>query len=246
MRILVTRPDPDGARLCDRLRAAGHAVITAPLLTIIFENDLSIAPDDFQAFLLTSANGVRALAQLTPKRETRLFCVGDATARTADALGFVHIDSAGGDVDTLAALVRDRLSPGDKALLHVAGSVVAGDLKGMLEQSGFKVERVTAYRAEPARHLPQEALGAIRDGALDLALFYSPRTARIFVALMKQADREEAGLLRALGAVAAGCLSEAVHDALQSLPWRRIVVSDEPTEAALVAALDLEPDTKTN
>jgi uroporphyrinogen-III synthase len=246
MRILVTRPDPDGARLGERLSAAGHKVIQAPLLHIVFEDGLSIDADAYQALLLTSANGVRALATMTEDRKARLFCVGDATARTAEAYGFSDIHIAGGDVHALTSLVRDRLRPTEKPLLHVAGSVVAGDLQGMLAEAGFRVERIVAYHAEPADHLPQDALNAIREQAIDLALFYSPRTARIFVALMDAADRQNERLSQSLATVTAGCLSQAVRDALQSLPWQRIVVSDVPSEAALLAASGLEPDTTPN
>lgn len=239
MRVLVTRPAPDGDALSLRLRTAGHQVIAAPLLTIQFE-DVG-APDlaAFQAILLTSANGARALARLTDDRALPVLTVGDATARAAREAGFGDVRVADGDVETLAALAQSELDPMAKPLLHVAGSVVAGDLKGALDSAGFTVTRLVAYRAEAATGLTDEALDAFREGAIDLALFYSPRTARIFSDLAQSADIESA-----LQTVTAGCLSGAVRDALQSLPWKRIVVAGEPMEAALLAAAGL--NTKPN
>ncbi len=242
MRVLVTRPEADASRLSARLEAAGHSVIAAPLLDIIFEDADASSFTGFQAILLTSANGARALARLSPKRDTPILSVGDATARTARDLGFSDVRTAGGDVAALSDLAARTLDPGAGPLLHVAGTVVAGDLKGALEAQGFTVDRIAAYRAEAIGALPAGAVEALRAHALDCALFYSPRTAQIFADLIAAA-----GLAEALRTVTAACLSPAVRDALQSLPWRRIVVAEMPVEGALLAASGLEsPRTTTD
>jgi len=117
----------------------------------------------------------------------------------------------------------------------VAGAVVAGDLAASLQAKGFAVTRLVAYEAEAARALSTPAQHALTAGMLDAALFYSPRTARIFATLVRAG-----GLAPSLAAVTAGCLSEAVSDALHSLPWQRIVVANAPTEDALLAATGVE------
>ena len=66
MRILVTRPQPDADNTARLLRESGHEVIIAPLLEIVATD----IPESFdltgiQAVLITSANGVRALAAAT-------------------------------------------------------------------------------------------------------------------------------------------------------------------------------------
>lgn len=234
MRVLVTRPEEDARHLVKRLEAAGHKSIAAPLLDIIFEDIKSINLEQVQAVLLTSANGARALARLTDARAIPVLAVGDATARAARALGFEDVRTAGGDVEALAALAADALDPAAGALLHVAGKQVAGDLKAELEAIGFEVQRTVAYRADAVNVLPAAARAALAAEKVDCALFYSPRTARIFAGLAATA-----GLENSLGTVTAGCLSPAVRDALQSLPWQRIVVAKTPDEDALLAATGL-------
>ena len=65
------------------------------------------APDltGVAALAFTSANGVAAFAALTPDRSRPVFTVGDATAQAARAAGFARVESAGGDLDRLAALI---------------------------------------------------------------------------------------------------------------------------------------------
>ena len=237
MKLLITRPGSAAAALAARLAALGHETVIEPLLTIVPEPDaaahLAEALAGAQAVLFTSANGVEVFAAATPRRDLRVFAVGDATARAARAAGFAEVESAGGDVTDLAALVRARLKPEDGALVHGRGKDAAGDLAGTLGAAGFTVRPVALYRAEAASELAPEAASAIRDRRLDAALFFSPRTASSFVRLAAAA-----GLQQACAGMTALALSPAVEAALRPLAWRRVVVAAEPTEAALLEALD--------
>lgn len=233
MRILVTRPREDSDRLARALEAKGHDVVVEPLFTIEPEPGAPLDLDGVQALLMTSANGVRAFAARSARRDLRVFAVGDATAEAARAAGFEAVESAGGDVVDLARLVHARVRPEDGALLHAAGSVVAGDLAGALEAAGFEIRRAVLYRAEPVAALSDATAAALRDGRLDVALFFSPRTARTFVSLARAAGVEAAASHMALLG-----LSPAVVDAAGEIPWAVRETADAPTEAALLAAVD--------
>jgi uroporphyrinogen-III synthase len=232
MRILVTRPREDSERLAEKLEAMGHEVLIEPLFTIEPELGAPLDLDGVQALLLTSANGVRALALRSERRDIPVLAVGDATAAAARDFGFAQVESAGGDVEDLADLVRARLRPDGGALLHAAGSVTAGDLAGNLGAAGYDVRRVVLYRAEPVGALSAETAAALRDGRIDLAVFFSPRTARTFVSLVKAA-----GLESACARIAVLGLSQAVLDAASEIGWAAHGAAAEPTEASLLDAL---------
>ena len=83
LRVLVTRPGDDGIALSKLLEAKGIQTIIEPLLTIKYFKGPEIDLLNFQALVLTSANGVRALAKRTSRRDIRLYAVGAATATTA-------------------------------------------------------------------------------------------------------------------------------------------------------------------
>ena len=235
MRVLVTRAEGDAERLAARLAERGHDSVIENLMSIRFRSDgaQALAPflDGVQAALFTSANGVRGFAAATPRRDFRAFAVGDATAAAARAAGFADVASAGGAVEDLAKLVIARLKPKNGPILHAAGSVTAGDLSGLLEAAGFAVRRAVLYEATPSARLSDATGDAIRRGAIDAALFFSPRNAATFVRLA-------AGLEEGCKHMIAVALSPAVAERLAPLPWRRIAVAAAPNETALLAALE--------
>lgn len=243
-RVLVTRPEPDAAAFAAALAKIGVEAVVAPLLEIEFVS--GVAPDlgGVQALLFTSANGVRAFAASTATADAEnadaralpVFAVGDATARAAIEAGFGRVETAGGDVDDLARLVASRILPGDGALLHVAGSAVAGDLGGALTDAGFTVRRAVLYTARKVRELPAGAVDAIADGGLHGVALFSPRTGAAFRELVTRA-----GLAGKCTTMTAYCLSAAVADAVagmeSGLAWREIAVAARPDIAALLDAI---------
>ena len=233
MRVLVTRPQPDANRLADRLQQAGHKAVISPLLRIEFTEDPLPPLDSFQALLITSGNGARALARNTGRRDMRLLCVGDASARQAREDGFDDVESAGGDTVALAELTRASCDPADGPLLHVTGSAVAGALAENLREDGYSVESQMLYRANIAAQLPETAREALSDGSLDAVMLFSPRTARTFATLLKKAEMETTCTgLHLL------CLSEAVANELRNIPSSSVRIAARPTTDALFDVLD--------
>src|SRR6266851_2836672 len=132
LRALVTRPRAEAGGLAEALAGRGIAAILEPMLEIHYRSAPSPDLAGVQAILCTSANGVRALARLAEERAVPIFAVGEASAARARDEGFARVESAGGSVADLARLARELLCPAAGRLLHVAGSVVAGDLAAAL------------------------------------------------------------------------------------------------------------------
>lgn len=238
MRLLVTRPDEDAGSLVELLAEMGHEAVSAPLMEIRLQREVKIPDTPYQAILITSANGARAIGQrleIARLRNIPVLAVGGASAEASREAGFRDVEAAGGDVTSLVDLALRRLEPGAGPLLHAAGSVVAGDLKGDLEARGFSVDRVILYEAIAAEHMPEAASEALKSETLSGVLLYSPRTARIFSALVR-----EAGLEDRLRPLAAYCLSQAVAEGLAGLPFARVHVAREPSQAALLELLEPE------
>jgi len=226
--VLITRPAEDAAPLRAHLEQMGLGVITAPMLHIKNIPGPALSLDGVQGFLLTSANGVRALATRTESRDRVVFAVGDATAREARACGFRDVHSADGDVDDLARLVIKSCDPGAGALLHAAGSAQAGDLTGTLERAGYTVRRDVLYQAVPVDSLPAETLEALKSEALDGVLVYSPRTARLFESLIS-----DAGLVPALARLKLFALSRNVNEAATQV-WGQRIIAERPDQESLL------------
>jgi len=233
MRALITRPRAEAEELAAALELRGIGAVIEPLMRVRYRAG---PPPDLagaQAVLCTSANGVRALARATGERAIPLLAVGDATARRALAEGFAAVASAAGTVADLARLASSQLRPEAGRVIHVAADSVAGDLTGQLRRSGFAVERLVLYEARPSSALGHAAIEALRSGEIDLALFFSPRTAAIFVRLAGQA-----GLAREFETVTALSISAAADAALAALRWRGRRIAERPDRPALLVELD--------
>jgi uroporphyrinogen-III synthase len=232
MKLLVTRPAADAAALADQLRAAGHEVLLDPIIEIRERADAALDLDGITGLLFTSANGIRAFVALSPRRDLAVYAVGDHTATAARAAGFVTIESADGDVEALARLVRERRKPEDGVLLHISGTVTAGELAGTLGEAGYTVRQAALYEAEPAASLAESTRAAIAAGTLDGVLLFSPRTARHFAALI-----DRAALGTEVGALTAWCLSKPVAEALAPLSLCAVEIAPKPTLEALLALI---------
>jgi uroporphyrinogen-III synthase len=234
MHALITRPLEDAKPLAELLAGRGVECTVEPLLEIAPHPEAAIDLEGVQALLFTSANGVRAFAAAKARRDLPVFAVGDATAAEARRLGFARVASAGGDVEDLARLVVGRFAPENGSLVHAAGTKVAGDLAALLVAAGFSVRRAVLYEAAPAGAFSASVAAALRTGDLDLAVFFSPRTAACFARLA-------AALPARTTEMTALCLSPAVAAALAPLPWRTVAVAARPSMPALLARLDATP-----
>ena len=222
MRVLITRPEEDAARTASVLAGLGHEGIALPLLDVRFHDGDEIALDDFQAVLATSANGVRALARRTQRRDVALFAVGPQTAQEAAALGFSHVRNAQGDSRLLAAAVAGWAAPSGGALLHVKSAEADGTLATLLKAQGFVVENAVFYEVAAIDRLP--ALPP----DLDAALFFSARSAAIFRDLATGARVDH---------IIAICISGAAAAALTPLQFEDVRVAAAPNQDAMLALL---------
>ena len=228
MKVLITRPQEDGKEIARRLAERGHQALLAPLLTPRFHDGPEPDLKGVQAILATSANGIRAFVRRSPRRDFSIFAVGPQTADEARKSGFTEVRNADGDAKALA-LAATLWAAKKGVLLHVCGEDAPGTLAENLILRGFKVRRCPLYAIEPATSLPDEARTALQDRALDAAMFFSPKSARIFGLLADGLPTED---LTAL------CISPATAQALSPTPFARIAVAAKPNQAAILALLD--------
>ncbi len=241
VRVLITRPREDAEPLAERLAAGGVDSLIEPLLGIDCLEGPPVDLSGVQALLVTSANGVRAFVHRNKTgkgpederdREIRrlpVYAVGDASACAAGEAGFETVISANGGVEDLARLVVSRLDPQGGALVHVAGSRLAGDLAGAVEKAGFAYRREVLYGARAAAELSPPAVQAIQRRTVDGVMLFSPRTAETFVQLVAKA-----GLEKECGGLTAWCLSRAVADKAAELKWRHLSVAANPRQEDLL------------
>ena len=227
MRLLVTRPEPDGERTAQALRARGHAVVLAPLLRT---EPLAFALPEraFSAVVLTSANAARAVAAhpgLARLVALPAFAVGRRTAAAARAIGFSEVHSADGDKADLGALLQAQLGAERGALLYLAGE----DRAGEMTVDGLQVHTAVVYRAVKAERFEPPVVAALGDGALDGVLHFSARSAEAYLACAVHGDLRAHAL-----APMHYCLSRQVAAPLTDAGAAAVRIAARPDEAALL------------
>ena len=224
----MTRPEPGASETAARLTGLGFAPVLAPVMRV--EPRLLVVRHHPQAVLVTSGNALPALpAEL---HGTPLLAVGDATAARARAAGFAEVASAGRDAVALRALAAATLVPSAGRLLLACGEGEGAEIAAALRAAGFSVQRRVAYAARPIDTLAAVAREALAAGTIRTALFFSSRSARLFVALL-QRDMPGADV-RGIEALA---ISPPTVAALRGLPWRRVRVASHPTQDELLTLL---------
>lgn len=192
MRLLVTRPGNDAKEFIERLNDSGHQAVHEPLLDIKFFDNPEIADAAYQAVLITSANGARALAACKVMEDLATvpaITVGKASSCAAKLAGFGTIIAAvPGNVNGLVNYVLEHFEPNGGALLYASGAVTTGDLQNTLEKNGFSVNRVVLYMAKPTDQLGRQTLAMLRNGEIDAVTLFSPRTAKIWLEVIANAE----------------------------------------------------------
>jgi len=227
MRVLITRPREDAERIALKLESLGHEPLVVPLLEMRLRDGGEIPLDGVQAILATSANGVRALARRSTRRDVPLFAVGPQTAQEARAAGFATVRDAKGDANALGEATAKWAVPGGGVLLHVKGAEGPSALVALLAQKGLAAKSVVLYdMAQPAE--PPRELGEAFARGVDAALFFSPRSADIFKACADGLSTNTA---------LAVCISQVTASALAPLVFRETRIAAEPNQQALLNLL---------
>lgn len=232
-RIWITRAEPGASQTAARLAAMGHEPIVHPVLAIRALPDVAAPPADAAALAFTSLNGVAAFALLLrdhPEADAALktrpvFAVGDATAQAARDVGFASVESARGDLESLAALIATRWSTAQGPILAVGAREPAGDLPDLLKGKA-EVRPFPVYEARPT--------GAVAPVAFDVVLIHSPRAAAavaIGAGLGPDACRDRVAVV----------ISQAAARPLAPLGFAAIRVAEAPTEKAVLLALGKAP-----
>jgi uroporphyrinogen-III synthase len=222
LKIWITRARPGADATAARVRALGHEPFVAPLLEVRRAPDVRLDLSGVAALAFTSANAVRAFAELSEERGLRVFAVGAATAQAAKAAGFRHVLSADGDVAALAEGIAARRSEIGGVVLHPGAADPAGDLAGALAPSGVEVRQITLYETVEAT-LSSDEIAALQQ--IDVALVHSPKAGEVLATVLQAHPQPHLKLL---------AISQAALKPLLATPAAAKLSSPFPLEAALL------------
>lgn len=215
--ILILRPEPGASETARRAKGQGLRAVVAPIFHIRPLPWEGPESSGFDALLLTSANAARhAGPALADYSALPCYAVGEATEAAALAAGLNVVRAGPSDGEAVVTLMTED---GIDRALHLCGRD-----RIPLRHPSLSIAAVPVYAADAAQALAEDAIAAIRAGAL--VLLHSPRAARIFATLV-----DAAGVARNGTALAA--ISKAA--AFAAGPgWKRVESASAPRDDALL------------
>jgi uroporphyrinogen III methyltransferase / synthase len=200
--VLVPRSSGQAEALSSRLRALGAEAVEAPTISIQPPADPRPLADavaragrgDYTWVAFTSPNAVEAtlgVVGATGLGGARIAAVGAGTRRALAGRGvepdlMPQRSTARGLASALAGRSPSSESPSGRAgrVLLPRADIASAGLPRALEDAGWLVDEVEAYRTVPVRELPGGVAERLRAGGIDVVAFSSGSTARNLLALL--------------------------------------------------------------
>lgn len=229
--LLITRPVSQASRSAMFFYGEGYDARIVPVLSIEYlvepkNIERQLRAQRYDGLIITSQHALFGLEFLKELHALPLYVPGEATAKLAGQAGFGRVIVGKGTARDLAGEIR-----GHKRLLYLSGHDIAFDMVGALQKQGIAVDEMKVYRAAP-NEKGIEALQALTQlQQVDVVLFYSTRSARLFEAMIRQAK-----VVRYFEKCTAAVISDSVKEALRG-NWADIVVATKPDEEGILQAL---------
>ncbi len=220
MNILITRPLIDAEDLMEKIFNFGHKIIHLPTLKILSANIDPINPNDFDAFIFTSANAIRNVKLVNTNKNLHCFCVGLITEKIARQSGYVKTSSAGGTVNALKNLIMisDKINKNSK-IAYFCGDNTSYDLDSELKKKGLKIKKIINYFSEIITDLNKDNKKLIERYPPDLIYIYSSRSAESFITIVNNYS-----LNPLMTQSTIMCISEKVANIFRSQGWKKIEI----------------------
>jgi uroporphyrinogen-III synthase len=237
MRVLVTRPEPDGLKLKGLIEERGHDAEVEPLMHARFDGDPPVDLEGVTALIASSRHALRAIRDrisTAEARRLRIYTVGGGTAEEARRLGFGTIIKGPGTAAALVQVVASTLEPSDELVLNLRGEKVSVNMRGELEALGFRVLDAVVYRMVAADALSESVQEQLGGGEIDAVMLMSQQTAIIYARLIARHR-----LLQPVRRITHLCLSEDIANRLKSQMDVPCEVAEQPSLEEMLALLDL-------
>ncbi len=243
-RVLVTRAAHQAGKLSEALRAAGFEPVEVPLLEMRPPADpapLDVALrfiDSYDWLILTSANTVKAIAELATKSglslnaspQLKVACVGEATATAARKAGLdVSVVPEKFVAESLVESLAGHVN--GKRILYAKAELARDVIPDALRAAGATVDVVDAYRNVMPEGSAKLLRAALEQG-IDAATFTSSSS----VTHLAEAARA-AGLAFPFSGVKAISIGPITSATLRESGWEPAAEANPSDIPGLVAAL---------
>jgi uroporphyrinogen-III synthase len=229
MHILLTRPLEDSHELILKFQSLGHEVSHLPLINIEGLKYKTLNYSEFKGFIFTSSNSIKFLDIKNIDKNITCFCVGSATEKKARSVGFQNVFAADGNVDNLKELILLNFNSYEGKLLYVSGEIISSNLDHDLALSGYTIERVVNYRANPIEKYDEDFIEKLKLNMPEITYIYSQNSAINFLKVIKDYQLESLWMNTNLM-----CIGEKTSSILNEIKWKKIFLFNTGDEEYLL------------
>ena len=226
--VIVTRTSPGVHKTVAKLKEIGVKPIASPLLSVKFAETAEI-PIDPAVTIFTSVNGVKSYAQLTDRRDSRVFCIGAESHAVAEKMGWPVLASSHGGTKEFVNLLEKNIDPSEGLVVHPTNPRTAYGITEMLQDRGYTAQMVDCYTTERKQKLSKKATDALQSDDCTV-MFYSTEAVMAFLGIQDSKENKD---VRIIG------LSDNIVSNLRHVGFRRIWVAEKPIDDAMVNVLTL-------
>jgi len=229
MHILFTRPLEDCHEMILKFQSLGHDISHLPLINI--EGLKYEAPNysEYKAIIFTSANAVKFLDIKNIGKKLKCFCVGSATEKKARSAGFQNVFAAEENVSNLKELILQNFNTSDGKLIYISGEIISSDLDKELISSGYTIERLINYRANPIEKYDESFIEKLKLKMPEITYIYSQNSAINFLKVIKNYQLETLWMNTNLM-----CIGEKTSSILNEIKWKKIFLFNPGEEEFLL------------
>ena len=229
MHILFTRPLEDCHEMILKFQSLGHEISHLPLINIEGLKYEATNYSEFKGIIFTSTNAVKFLDIKNIDKKLKCFCVGSATEKKARSVGFQNVFAAEGNVGNLKELILQNFKPSDGKLIYISGEIISSDLDKELISSGYTIERLINYRANPIEKYDESFIEKLKLKMPEITYIYSQNSAINFLKVIKNYQLETLWMNTNLM-----CIGEKTSSILNEIKWKKIFLFNPGEEEFLL------------
>jgi len=179
--------------------------------------------------IFTSSNAIKFLDIKNINKNTKCFCVGNATEKKARSVGFQNTFAAEGNVNNLKELILQNFNSSDGILLYVSGEIISSDLDQQLIDKDYNIKRIINYRANPIEKFNESFIDKLKLKIPHIVYVYSQNSATSFLNIIKNYQLETLWMDTNLM-----CIGEKTSSILNEIKWKKIFLFNSGEEEFLL------------
>jgi len=224
MNILIPRPYNLAINSQIKISKSGKKSVIIPFIKIKYL-DVKIEDNHYDYIILTSQNSIATFENNPWMKDKSILVVGEKTKEILLKKDCKKILLNEENVGDLIDSICEKI-PVSSNMLYICGDHLSYDLKSSLKSKAYNVTSKVVYNSDAIIELTKSEINQINN-VVEIVMFYSPRTAKIFADLVLKYNfytRNKVAI----------CISDRCVDSVIKLKWKEIKVSSAANETKML------------